>query len=403
MPKLAMINTVCSGSHGRIMQDLRGAAEADGFQTLIAYGRGADCGGLTYRIGNQRDILWHVGMTRALDRHAQASRHATRKLIAQLEAWKPDLVHLHNVHGYFLHAQTLFDYLKEAGLPVLWTLHDCWAFTGHCSHYVRANCSRWQDGCHDCPLKREYPASYGLDASRANWQWKRDAFGSLSRLHIAAPSHWLDAQVAASFLGAFGRTVIPNGVDLSLFMPGNPEGVRAAHGVQPGQAMLLAVASPFDARKGFEDVIQLAALCKDQARVVMVGLTEKQRAQLPAYITGACRTDGPEALVALYQAADCLINPTYEDTYPTVTMEAMACGTPVAGYTAGGAKEQLSAPCGTGVAVGDVQALSQAALALAGQRDRLRNPCREYAITHFDRRNAISAYLSQYHTMTGVE
>ncbi|MDR0929164.1 MAG: glycosyltransferase [Oscillospiraceae bacterium] len=394
---LLLINTVCGGSHGRIMGDLCAAAGSAGFAAHVAFGRGENrFDGI--RISGRFDVLRHVARTRLLDGHALGSKRATRALIAEMRRHPPALVHLHNLHGYYLHAPALFDYFKETGVPVIWTLHDCWALTGHCSHFVRANCDKWQTGCFDCPLKSAYPASQLLDASRANWRWKRDLFTDLPNLTIVCPSKWLGEVVGQSYLQHAPRRVISSGVDLGLFVPpmGDVEAIREAHGVQEGQLMLLAVAAPFDERKGFADALAVAGRLGRRARLVLVGLTDAQRRALPREVTGICRTEGPEALVALYGAADCLINPTYEDTYPTVNMEAMACGTPVAAYAVGGCTEQLESPVGRAVPVGDAAALAEAALALALQKADLAADCRRYAQQHFDRQAAIAQYIRLY-------
>lgn len=404
MARIAMINTVCSGSHGRIMGDLRRRAQAQGHEVLTCWGRGPAAGGEGLPIGGRADVLWHVALTRGLDRHALGSLRATRQFLRALDAWRPDMLHLHNLHGYYLHGPALFEYIRARGLPVLWTHHDCWALTGHCSHFERVACERWVDGCHDCPLKHEYPASYGLDASRRNWKWKRAVFAEAPSLRLVAPSRWLDGVLARSYMKDVPREVIGNGVDLALFCPDGGAGAaatRAACGVGEGEAMLLAVAAPFDERKGFSDALAVAEMLRGRARLVMVGLEARQKATLPEYITGIIRTDGPEALVALYRAADCLVNPTKEDTYPTVPMEALACGTPVAGYGAGGAAEQLEAPWGVAVATGDRAALAEAAMALAETGGALRGVCRTAAEARFDRADALGMYLERYNMMTG--
>ena len=402
MPRIVMVNTVATGSHGRIMGDMGRAAEQAGFDVTVAFGRG---GGneKAIRIGNTRDVLFHVALTRLLDRHGRGSRRATQALVETLRRMKPDMLHLHNLHGYYLHIETLFAYIRESGVPTLWTLHDCWALTGHCSHFVRASCDRWQTGCYRCPLKGEYPASLFCDASRSNWHWKGAAFSGLDNLTLVAPSLWLGEVIGQSYLQDVPCRVIPNGVDLSLFRPAEGDGlaVRERMGVKPGQAMLLAVAAPFDGRKGYADALALAEKLGDRARLVLVGLSKKQRSCLPEGITGILRTDGPEALVALYGAADCLINPTYEDTYPTVNMEALACGTPVAAYATGGCIEQLVEPVGIAVPCGDVGALAEAAMSLAARRKGLTEACRTYAEAHFDRENAMNTYVAEYRQMTG--
>lgn len=404
MLKVAMVNTVLGGSHGRIMRDLQKASADRGFTTTIAYGRGSGGeGDHVFKIDTKTEVLTHVALTRLFDRHARGSRFATRKFVQYLEILEPDLLHLHNVHGYYLHAETLFDFIRTNGIPTVWTQHDCWALTGHCSHFVRANCMRWKTGCYQCPLKHAYPASYGLDASKTNWQWKRKAFSIVPTLRIVAPSQWLAGVLEQSYLQDVSREVIPNGVDLSLFkLGGDVAAVREGLGVRPDQMLLTAVAAPFDARKGFDDALQIARILGDKARVLLVGLTDKQLQSLPEGVIGIKRTDGPEELVSIYRATDCLFNPTYEDTYPTVNMEAMACGTPVAGYGVGGATEQLVAPCGVAVPVGDVTALADAAMLQAERREDLQHVCREYAENHFDRTKAIDAYCDLYQRMTGA-
>lgn len=402
MPKIVLVNTVCTGSHGRLMRDLRRTAEAAGFETTAAFGRGPENGPGCLRIGAQKDVLAHVALTRLFDRHARGSKGATRAFVRALSGLKPDLLHLHNLHGYYLHVETLFAYLRESGVPALWTLHDCWALTGHCSHFVRASCDRWKTGCHDCPLRRAYPASYGLDASRANWAWKKAAFTGIDSLLIASPSQWLSDVVGASYLKDARRVTIPNGVDLNLFTPAAERAAEDRHGAGKGQALLMAVAKPFDERKGFSDALALSQKLQGRAKIMLVGLSGRQLRGLPENVIGLPPTDGPEKLVALYRAADCLINPTYEDTYPTVNMEAMACGTPVAAYAVGGCPEQLAEPVGQTVPCGDADALAKAAMALAEQKSALSAACRAHAVARFDREKALQAYLSQYRMMTGA-
>lgn len=401
MPSICMVNTVARGSHGRIMADLADVAMQDGFSVRCAYGRGDAPAGDAYRIGNRADVLSHVAITRLFDAHGRGSLRATRRFVDMLKQMQPDILHLHNVHGYYLHLETLFSYIRSARIKTLWTLHDCWPITGHCSHFLHADCMRWRTQCHDCPLIREYPASLGMDASRRNYAWKKAAFSGLDHVTLVSPSKWLDGVLGNSYLSDMRRVVIENGVDISLFAHADGQGVKAAYGVRPGQSMLLCVASPFDARKGFFDAIEIAKQVGDRARLVMVGLDKRQMKALPSYVTGVARVDGPEALVSLYAAADCFLNPSREETYPTVNMEAMAAGTPVAAYAVGGCTEQLCAPVGVAVPKADIRALGEAALSLAAQKKALSDRCRAYARAHFDRAHALDTYRVQYQDLMG--
>ncbi len=397
-----MINTVPTGSHGRLMDDLRRASEAAGFETMLAVGRGADGHDRAVPIGTRRDVRLHGLLTRAFDAHGRGSRRATEAFVDALRLFRPDLLHMHNLHGYYLHIETLFRYIRESRVPTVWTLHDAWALTGHCSHYMRVGCDRWRTCCHGCPQKREYPASLWLDASRRNYQVKRSAYQHQPNLTVVSPAQWLFDALEASILRDARRVLIPNGIDLSLFSPARDETMRARYGVAPGQAMLLAVAAPFDERKGFSDALRIAESVGGRVRLVMVGLTDRQLRGLPAHVTGIRRTDGPEALVALYGEADCLVNPTYEDTYPTVNMEAIACGTPVAAYRVGGCADQIDGTVGAAVTPGDFRALADAAMTLARAKPRVTAACRARAEQYFDRRHAIASYIALYREMTGA-
>ena len=418
MPKIAFVNTVRTGSHGRLIADLQHAAKNNGFETVVAFGRGeaAAEGTRSIRIGTKTNVLSHVALTRIFDAHGSGSRRATITFVKELSKCNPDIIHLHNAHGYYLHLETFFSYVRERRIQTLWTLHDCWAFTGHCSHFIRANCERYQSGCHHCPLKGEYPASLLFDASRKNWQNKRKILQGIETLKIICPSVWLDRMVGQSFLKDVPRGIIPNGVDLSLFVPNKDTSIRERLGIPKERIMLLSAASPFDRRKGFDDIMELGRQLEGKAHIVMVGLSKKQMRgfpqkdklfkkktrSLPENIHGMLKTDGPESLVRLYGEADCFVNASHEETYPTVNMEAMACGTPVAAYTIGGCTEQITPETGLAVARGDITALKDAALTLSNEKAERSSACRARAEQNFDRKKAILTYLSEYMRMERV-
>lgn len=392
--KIVFVNSVCCGSHGGIVADLRHAAQAAGYDPIVAYARwGADPDARCVRIGGQLDIAAHGLLSRALDGHGFGSSKATRDFVRALEEMKPALLHLHNLHGYYINIEILFDYIRRSGIPTLWTLHDCWAFTGHCSHFVRAGCDKWKTQCHACPLTREYPVSYGLDRSRSNYLRKKRAFTGLKNLRLAAPSRWLAEQASQSFLNDTPIDIVPNGVDLDVFSPPQRPAVK-------GRPLAIAVAAKFDARKGYADTLAAAQSLLGKADVTLVGLTAKQIAALPPGIQGVEKISDRMTLADIYRRADILINTTYEDTYPTVNMEAIASGVPVVSYAVGGCVEQVTDGCGRLVRVGDVEGMARAALdVLEENRAALRESCREYALGQFDRRRAASTYVGIYNDM----
>jgi glycosyltransferase involved in cell wall biosynthesis len=395
--RILFINTVSGGSHGRIVADLAVAAQAAGLETSFAYGRGPES---SDRIGGPVDGALHLVATRLFDAHGFASSRTTRAFVQRLKADPPDLIHLHNIHGYYLHIEILFEYLKASGIPIVWTLHDCWAFTGHCSHFVRAHCKRWKEECSCCPMKGEYPASLLADRSRSNYIRKMYAFTRAPRLRIVTPSRWLAEIAGMSFLKDYPINVIPNGVDLGAFSPGT-EAAAEAWEIEPRRPLMLAVASPFDHRKGFNDTVSVAQSIPE-ADAVLVGLTAKQIEGLSAKpnVRGMERTENRKELIELYRRADVLINTTYEDTYPTVNMEAIACGTPVAAYDTGGCVEQVTEGTGTLVRVGDTLGMADAVRSIINRpRGEARSACRAHAEAAFDRTVAMREYIGVYRSL----
>lgn len=359
MPKLLQINTVInSGSTGRIAEDIGRIAIANGWESYIAFGRNPrPSASHAIRIGSRLDVLLHVVATRLFDLHGLASRRATKRLVRQIERIRPDVIHLHNIHGYYLNYKILFRYLAASGTPVVWTMHDCWAATGHCPYYTFVQCIVWQSerGCRRCPQKKSYPKSILFSNAAHNFRCKRKCFNLLpeSQLTIVTPSRWLSDEIGKSYLGHYRRTVINNGIDLDIFKPSMDKNDAAE------KFVILGVASVWDERKGLADFIKLADLLREDEEIVLVGLSEKQMLALPKdkRIRGIKRTESQEELAALYSAALCFVNPTYEDTFPTTNLEALACGTPVVTYRTGGSPEAVDEKTGFIVEPGDMAAV----------------------------------------------
>ena len=345
--KVFSLNTVCgTGSTGRIAADIARLLARRGHSCKIGYGRGTAPGDIDgYRVGTDLDMRLHGVYTRLTDRHGFASAAATRRLIQVIEEYAPDLIHLHNIHGYYLHIPTLFDWLAAAGCPVVWTLHDCWAFTGHCSHYDLVNCNRWQTGCHDCPQKKEYPASLFRDASSRNYRDKQRYFNQVKEMTLVTPSDWLADEAGKSFLKSYPVRVIRNGIDLEAFCPRETGGVADRLSLR-GKRIILGVANVWNRRKGLEDFAALARLLDETWKIVLVGLTEGQVKNLPEGIMGLTRTESLAELAELYSLAEVFVNPTQEDNFPTTNLEALACGTPVITYPSGGSPEGIDETCG---------------------------------------------------------
>lgn len=348
--KVLQINSVCGrGSTGRIVLDIHNELMMQGHRSFVAYGRepAIGCNGVI-RIGSKYDVYLHVLRTRIFDEHGFGSRKATAKFIKKIDEIKPDIIHLHNIHGYYLNIEVLFNYFKEVQVPMVWTLHDCWSFTGHCAYFDYVGCSRWREGCFRCPQKSRYPSSWFFDKSLVNWKKKKELFAGFKNMTLVTPSRWLAELVKQSFLKDYHVVVIPNGIDTSVFKP-TPSDFRKRYGLE-NKFIILGVANVWEERKGLKYFLELSKMLDDDEVIVLVGLNEKQKKSLPKNIIGISRTTSVKELAGIYTAADVFVNPTLEDNYPTVNLEAQACGTYVITFASGGAPETI---VGAGTVIND--------------------------------------------------
>lgn len=385
------INSVAGiRSTGRIASDIAEMLISKGHECLIAYGREdapERCNDFTVKIGTKIGAYARFARGLILDDHGKGARGATKKLIREIDAFRPDIVHLHNIHGYYLNVRMLFEHLKNTGVPVVWTLHDCWGFTGHCAYFDYVGCDRWRTvECRDCPAKGEYPPSLVRDRSKKNVKEKREIFTSLESMTLVTPSKWLQNLVQGSYLGKYDVRCIHNGIDLSVFKP-TASDILTRLGLE-GKKIALGVASVWERRKGLEDFIKLSEKISDEWHIVLVGLTKKQIAALPKNILGIERTNSQTELAELYTAADVFVNPTYEDNFPTVNLEAQACGTPTVTYRTGGSPEGVDEAFCKIVEKGDTGALLSAIYAL--KKDPKINADR------FDKNEKYLEYLALY-------
>lgn len=359
--KLLQINSVVNfGSTGRIAEEIGQTAIAAGWKSFIAYGRNdRPSQSELIKIGNDWDIKMHGFQTRMFDRHGLASKSATKELIGKIKVISPDIIHLHNIHGYYINIEILFNYLRNTSIPIIWTFHDCWPITGHCSHFTFVGCEKWKTQCYNCPQKTGYPASYFIDRSKKNYNLKKELFNSLSNLTLVPVSQWLSGILKESFLQNYPIKVINNGVNTEVFRPSEVSDFRNKHGLID-KFVLIGVATSWGERKGLNDFIELSKLLDSDFQIVLVGLTKKQIDQLPDNILGIERTESVDALADIYATSDAFINPTYEDTFPTTNLESQACGTPVITYKTGGSPEAIDESTGIVVEQGNINKLVEA-------------------------------------------
>ena len=391
-----------TGSTGRIAEGIGITAMARGWTSYIAYGRfPRPSQSRLIRIGSQWDVWIHGLQTRLLDRHCLASKKATARLIDKIVCLKPDIIHLHHLHGYYINIEILFKYLAEAGIPTVWTFHDCWSVTGHCAHFDFAGCDRWMSECHSCPQKREYPASFMIDRSRANFRLKKELFLAPKKMIVIPASKWLDEIIGRSFLACSSRKVIYNGVDLKIFRPSEGTSELTKKLKIEDKFVLLGVAHTWGVRKGLGDFVRLSEIIGDQEIIVLAGLKKSQIRHLPKNIIGLERTENQQQLCDLYSTAGAYINPTWEDTFPTTNMEALACGTPVITYKSGGSVEAIDGGTGHIVEQGDIAGLYRAIKEIKRVgKEQFSSACRERAVRLFNRDDRFAEYIDLYEKQT---
>ncbi len=391
MPTLLQINSSANASsHGKIAEAVGRLAMEQGWRSFIAYGRRVNPSkSELIHVGTSYDLKEHGLESRLLDNQGLASRNATKKFLRQVEEIKPDLIQLHNIHGYYLNYKLLFEYLNSTNIPIIWTLHDCWSFTGHCAHFVTAGCEKWKTGCYGCPLKGDYPKSF-VDRSKRNYELKKKLFTANPNLHIVTVSDWLASLVKQSYFRDKEVRIIKNGVDLDVFKPMPFE--------KTNKYRILGVSGVWTKEKGLYDIFRLREMLDvDKYEFILVGLNKKQIEELPKGVAGLERTESIGELATLYSSANVLINLTYADTFPTVNLEALACGTPVVTYRTGGSPEAIDEKTGIVVEQGDVSAIANAVVKMCSlNRDQLKSDCRLRAEKEFNRNDRFKDYMNLY-------
>lgn len=395
--KVYLINTVCGvGSTGKIAAGLLDLLKKKGHAGRIAYGFGEAKSvepGEAYRIVSRAGYYAHNLLSRLTGREGLFSAVATKKLAADIRAYDPDVIHLHNLHGHYLNYEVLFRFLKEFGKPVVWTLHDCWAMTGHCTHFMAARCGQWKTGCETCTQLREYPACYTRGDVSGNYAKKKAAFTGVPELTLATPSQWMGDAAKGSFLGGYPVQVIHNGIDLWVFAPTDSD-FRKKYRCED-KILLLGVAFDWGHRKGLDVFVELAKRLDDRYQIVLVGTNEAIDRQLPENIISIHRTQNQRELAQIYTAADLFVNPTREEAFGLVNAEALACGTPVVTFRTGGSPEVIDESCGAVVDCNDVDALETQIRRITPQRPYTAEACMKRA-EKFDARGRFNEYIRLY-------
>ncbi len=316
----------------------------------------------------------------------------TCALLKHLKAFKPDIIHLHNLHSEYINLRLLFNYIKKANIAVVWTLHDCWSFTGGCAHFVMEKCNKWQTHCYGCKIHRQYPGSY-FDNSQRMWGLKREWFTGVNNMTIVTPSMWLMSLVYQSFLKNYPVRVINNGINLDVFKPSKSDFRKRYDLIN--KKIVLGVSFGWGLRKGLDVMIKLSDVLPENYKIVMVGTNENIDKQVPSNVLSIHRTDSQQELCEIYSIADVFANPTREDTFPTVNLEALACGTPVVTFATGGSPECIDETCGIVVPIDDIEAMRRAVIHVCEDVPFSRDACLDRA-KKFDQHVMYDQYVDMY-------
>lgn len=397
MPKIFYISgSINFGAPGRIVEQTGLLARKHGYEVMVAHSTRNENPSLLphFAVTTKHQEVIHAAGAKFLDLHGLLSTKQTKALVKRIKEYQPDIIHLHNIHGYFCNFKVLFEYLDTIDTPIVWTMHDCWPFTGRCFHFIGADCYKWKTGCHDCKSEAGYTVSKYVDRSKSLYELKKRLFTSVKNMTMVPVSDWQAAFLKDSFLKKCNIHTIHNGVDLEKFKPMGGQRLRDKHQLS-GKFVTLGVASPWNTRKGLDDFCKLRVLLSNDFAIILIGLRLEQIEKLPDGIIGISRTESQQELAEYYSMADALVNLTYLDTFPTVNLEALACGTPVITYRTGGSPEAVDEKTGVVVEQGDLKGIVSAAYMM--KRDKLSSvACRERAEVLFDKNKCFNRYIMLY-------
>lgn len=403
MKTIFEINSYNIGSTGGIMMRIAKQARTHGYRVVTC------CPGTktnrqknfpdTYYIGNRFGHLFHELFAKYTGLAGFCSQLVTHRLISKIKREKCDLIHLHNIHGNYINYPVFFSFIKRKKIPIVWTLHDCWSFTGRCPYFDMVNCNKWEFGCSKCPYpKNSYPSTC-IDCTSVMWRKKKKWFNGIGRCVLVTPSLWLAEKVQKSYLKEYPVRVVNNGIDLDVFKPIESD-FRKRYNLE-NKKIVLGVAFEWETRKGLDVFIELSEKLPADYQIVLVGTDDTVDKIIPSNILSIHRTQNQQELAQIYTAADVFVNPTREENYPTVNMEAIACGTPVVTFATGGSPEMINEGCGYVVAKNDCDGLLKKILLICSSGDFFKKKCLEKALL-FDERDKFDNYLAIYRDLLEI-
>jgi len=391
--RLALINAVPYGSTGKIVKGIATVAVEKNYETFIYYSwskilkKSSD---KNVMVGSFSGKFIHMILGKITGLNGFFSVIDTYRLIRRLKKFRPDVINMHIMHNWNINLKMIFTYIKKNNIPIIWTMHDCWAFTGQCPHFVMAKCDKWKTGCYRCPQYKQYPAAL-VDRTKKMWRFKKDMFTSVNDITFVTPSQWLFDLMKQSYLKDYPVKVIHNGIDLSVFKPRKSD-FRKKYNCE-NKTVLLGVAFDGGKRKGLDVFTELAKRLDEKYQIVMVGTDDKIDAQLPDNIISIHKTANQVELAEIYSSSDIFLNPTREEVLGLVNIEALACGTPVIMFRTGGSPECIDSTCGYVVECDDIDAMESRIVEVATEKPFSSDACILYS-KKFDHNARFSDYIT---------
>lgn len=384
-------------STGKIVYDLSESLKSDGYTSKVLYGRGDNINDESaYRVAPSSEVFFHAAMTRITGLVGNYSFLATKNVIEEIKKFKPDVVHLHELHGYYINIESIVNYLSDYNIPVVWTFHCEFMYTGKCGHAYE--CEQWKTECRKCPQLKEYPASLYLDFTNYMFNKKKQYMQNLEQLYIVTPSQWLANRVKESFLKNKFITVIPNGIETSdIFYPRDYKHLVLKHSLKDKKVILAIAPDIMDERKGGKWVLEIAKRFTDDYCFIMIGV-EDDLINVPNNVITIKRTNNQHELAEYYSVADLLLLTSVKETFSLVTAESLACGTPVVGFDSGAPKEVAPKGYGRFVDYGDIDSLSNIIIDFYSKKLNLHdsNECRRFAVSNYSKDKMYLNYLNLY-------
>lgn len=370
--KIVQVNATSGvGSTGKICAAVSDILSSRGIENYILYSIGNSSVPNSIKFSNTFIRLFQSLLEKLSGRNGFVAKFSTAFLIKRLNEISPDIVHLHNIHSHDIDLKMLFGYLKRKKIRLFWTFHDCWAFTGGCTHYDMIGCEKWKSQCINCQSYRNF--SYFFDVTDKNFTDKIKVYAKELDLTIVTPSNWLGEQVKQSFLKSYSIKVINNGIDLDLFKPRKSD-FRKKYDCE-NKFILLGVSFVWSVKKGIDIFIKLAQTLDSRYQIVLVGTNETVDKQLPSNVISIHRTNNQVELAEIYSAADLFVQVTREENFPTVNIESLACGTPILTFRTGGSPEIIDDTCGMVVEKNDFNGLKEAIEYIYTQRPYSEDSC----------------------------